>query len=91
MDIRRHIGRIKERYPVFRRYPILFWLFLPVLLLLMKGITALGFGTILVVITGFLDERLNMEVPKFLVAVAMVLVIGLLAGLIYRIFYFKRS
>lgn len=88
--IRRYVGRIKERYPVLRKHPVLFWLLLPVILLLMKGITALGFGTFLVVISGFLDERFNIEVPKYIVAIVLGIFLILLIALIYRIFISKR-
>jgi hypothetical protein len=91
LDIRKHVGRIKARYPVFRKYPLLLWLLLPVILLIWKGITALGFGTVLVVISGFLYERYNMQIPKYLVAIALFVFLFLLIWLIYRIFFYKSS
>ena len=89
-DIKKYVKKIRARYPVFRKYPALLWLLLPVILLIWKGITALGFGTVLVVISGFLYERYNMMIPKYLVAIVLFVFLFLLIWLIYRVFFFKK-
>jgi hypothetical protein len=83
LRLKERIDRIKEKYPVFKKHPILLWLLLPVFLIALKGLQTLGFGTLLVVISNYLKAKLNIEVSNLLIA----LILGiLLASVIYFIY-----
>ena len=89
---RSRIDRLKGRYPLFKRYPFLIWLLLPLFLILLKGVQAVGFGTLLVVISGFLKDKLNIEVSNLIIALVLGVLLWLLIYMVYRIVrYIKKN
>lgn len=85
LNLKNRIDRLKKKYPLFKKYPFLLWLLLPLVLILLKGIQALGFGTLLVFISGFLKEKLDIEVSNLIIALILGILLYLFIFLIYRI------
>ena len=83
--LRNRIDRIKEKYPVFKKHPFLLWLFLPLILIALKGVQALGFGTLLVVISNYLKQELDIEVSNLIIALILGVLLASLVYLIYRL------
>jgi hypothetical protein len=84
-NLKYRIDRIKEKYPVFKKHPFLFWLLLPLILLALKGVQMLGFGTLLVVISNYLKDKLDIEVSNLIIALIMGVLIAALVYLVYRL------
>jgi len=82
--IKKRIAQIKEKFPLLKKYPLLFWLLLPVLFIALKGIGAVLFGGILVKI-------LNIEVPDWIVVLVLAILLYLLIYLIYRLLCSRKN
>jgi hypothetical protein len=85
LKLKSRIDRIKEKYPVFKKHPFLFWLLLPLILLALKGVQTLGFGTLLVVISNYLKNKLDIEVSNVIIALILGILLGALVYLVYRL------
>jgi len=89
--LKKRMDKAREKFPLLRKYPLLLWLSLPLLWIIYKLLTVFVFGSLAALVTGYLKNNYDIEVPGWLMGTALFLILFLLIVLIIRLIRSKRK